>query len=487
MHLGLQERQAQVLAFVLENLIVLVDHGDSQENTRAAANGAKEIRKNGESADAQATKASSNRNVLLKHLSGALLGVAALDKVATLGLQLLGNVTRGRVRNGDPELGKDGARCEDERDVEDGMNGIVHHLVECLRRGDVMGQATNGEELPVLRVLALLPLTEDVDQEVGAEAAVQDLREEVDVGYDRRLQDDGHVGCVEELDVVVVAAGSLQRDLEVLQKHHNEEDKERGQEVDQVRELRAIEGLFQCAHLVVASYQQVEKGDDGAFELRAATSVNGGRTERFPHDRVADVSRNEEARASAKTPALLQQLVEKDADHGGNQELKDNDGAHHNADLSNIAVHARSNVRYSLNQGDAKSEQLLRALKNGALFAVVLVDVDDLDSSKQLHDERGRYNWANTQLHECAFVGRKNHTHPIKRVRRLIWARAEDWDLAANQEDEQRDGSPQQTLLDRGHFLWLRYFRDETQKGLHQHDGVDHWSRSSFSLSLLRN
>ena len=50
----------------------------------------------------------------------------------------------------------------------------------------------------------LLPLAQEAHEEVAAELAMQDLREEVEVRSEGRLQDDWDVGGVEELDWVGV-------------------------------------------------------------------------------------------------------------------------------------------------------------------------------------------------------------------------------------------------------------------------------------------
>lgn len=62
-----------------------------------------------------------------------------------------------------------------------------------------------------------LPSAEQLDDEVVAVPLVQQLRDEVQVGDQGRLQDDGHVGGVEQLDLVVLlhAAALLVADWQV--------------------------------------------------------------------------------------------------------------------------------------------------------------------------------------------------------------------------------------------------------------------------------
>ena len=57
--------------------------------------------------------------------------------------------------------------------------------------------------------LKLLPAPQETDDEELGEALVEQLRDEVEVGHQRGLQDDGHVGGVEELDGVVDTLASV--------------------------------------------------------------------------------------------------------------------------------------------------------------------------------------------------------------------------------------------------------------------------------------
>ena len=51
---------------------------------------------------------------------------------------------------------------------------------------------------------AHLPAPQQLDEQVAAVALVEQLADEVQVGHQRGLQDDGHVGGVEQLDGVRV-------------------------------------------------------------------------------------------------------------------------------------------------------------------------------------------------------------------------------------------------------------------------------------------
>jgi hypothetical protein len=106
---------------------------------------------------------------------------------------------------------------------------IRSYLTEFSRRTDVVGQATNRHTSG--HTFHILPLTKEVNQEVGLEPLVEQLGEEVEITDERRLQDDRNVRGVEQLDRVgsLVPSNLLTLDrqvhLEALEVDHNEEDK----------------------------------------------------------------------------------------------------------------------------------------------------------------------------------------------------------------------------------------------------------------------
>ena len=80
------------------------------------------------------------------------------------------------------------------------MEWISDDVHEVSRGRDVVGETTDGGRVSCHVIL--LPLTEQVHEEVATELLGQDLREEVEVGHERSLKNDGNVGSVEELDGV---------------------------------------------------------------------------------------------------------------------------------------------------------------------------------------------------------------------------------------------------------------------------------------------
>ena len=116
-------------------------------------------------------------------------------------------------------------------------------------------------------------------------------------------------------------------------------DEYRGAEVHQVGQVLAVEGLTQGTDLVLAGGEQAEQGDDGALELGAAASVDGGRGEALPDNRLADCL-NEEGDAGA----LLEQLVLEEDDEAVHKQLDDGHEAHAGPDVARLSVHASHHI-----------------------------------------------------------------------------------------------------------------------------------------------
>lgn len=76
----------------------------------------------------------------------------------------------------------------------------------------------------MFQLVTYRPGSKQVNQEVSTETSRQHLRDDIEVGHKGRLQDDGNVGGVEELDgvsvVLATVAGRLdgQVDPEALMK-----------------------------------------------------------------------------------------------------------------------------------------------------------------------------------------------------------------------------------------------------------------------------
>ena len=137
-----------------------------------------------------------------------------------------------------------------------------------------------------------------------------------------RLEDDRHVGRVEELDRVRLTSAARcgasrpkrKVDLEALEVDDETKDEDGRHEVGDVGQVLAVEGLLERANLILLGDKEVEKGNHGALELGTAAGVDGGRRKRLPDDALTDGGSDEKRNARADAVALLQELVEADHD-----------------------------------------------------------------------------------------------------------------------------------------------------------------------------
>ena len=83
----------------------------------------------------------------------------------------------------------------------------------------------------------------------------------------------------------------------------------------------SIESLLQRADFVGLGEQEVEEGNNSAFELCALLSPDGDRGETLPEDHFADVRRDEQTDAAAETVAFLQQFIKEQHDQTSDGEL----------------------------------------------------------------------------------------------------------------------------------------------------------------------
>mmetsp|Transcript_97284 Transcript_97284/g.197633 ORF Transcript_97284/g.197633 Transcript_97284/m.197633 type:complete len:291 (-) Transcript_97284:677-1549(-) len=288
-----------LLLLLVHYLEVLVDDGHGKEDAGTAADGTEEVRHNGEGTDAGASEGCCSRDVTVQH--PGQVGVAVARHHHVLIPELLGDVARRGARDVDPGFREEGAGDEHEGHVEQCVDGVGPNVREGVRRRHVIHDATHRNRLP--RVLHLLPLPQEIDEHVRLEAAVKELREEVQVRDQRRLQDDGNVRGVEQLDGVrahlapdlLVLHGQVH--AEALEVDHDEEDQHGGKEGGDVRRVLSVESLLECHDLVALGEEEVEERDDRALKLGALASVHGAGAECLPDDVLADVCGDEEGDA----------------------------------------------------------------------------------------------------------------------------------------------------------------------------------------------
>lgn len=76
-----------------------------------------------------------------------------------------------------------------------------------------------------------------------------------------------------------------------------------------------------------------------------------------------------------------------------------------------------------------------------------------------------------TELHESAPVGGEDYSHPVERVRGLGGLDAVDGNLAAHEEDEERDNRPQHLLPERNLFTSNNKQKHNNKKRSRQDSG----------------
>jgi len=79
-----------------------------------------------------------------------------------------------------------------------------------------------------------------------------------------------------------------------LEEENNHEHEHSCQQVDDIGQLWAVEGLLERANFVRPGDKQVEQGDNCTFKLGTTAGVDRGWAERFPDDVLADVGGDEQ-------------------------------------------------------------------------------------------------------------------------------------------------------------------------------------------------
>ena len=263
-------------------------------------------------------------------------------------LQLLGNVAWARARDFNPSLREKSTCGEHKGDVDGGVDRIENGFLDGVRRRHVVGHSRGSAKLR--RILQRLPDTKEFDEDILGEPGGQHLGNDEDIGGKGGLEHDGHVRGVEKLDgesaTLTTEARALDRDFnaEALEVDDDGKDNDSRDEVHDVGKTITPESLAEGAALIVPGEEEVEKSDNGAFELGAATNVDGGGGEGLPHDGLANVGSDEQVDAGAQAVALLEELIEKDDNEGGDYELNDEEQADASTEVFGLAIETGKDV-----------------------------------------------------------------------------------------------------------------------------------------------
>jgi hypothetical protein len=84
----------------------------------------------------------------------------------------------------------------------------------------------------------------------------------------------------------------------------------------------------------------------------------------------------------------------------------------------------------------------LGSIKEGFIVFAVLVDVNDLGTSEELHDHTSGNDGRYTEFHESSSIRSENYTHPVEWVGASGFGDTVERHLAANEVDEENCGSP---------------------------------------------
>jgi len=455
---------------LLESLDILIDGRNSEKDTSTRADSTKHISSDGKGTNAETTKGSSGGDVTLKIRKH---GTATMTRDHhLLVLDLTDDIARSTAADLNPSLAEDGARAKDESDVDDGVDGVMENVGEGRWGRQVVGNTTDGDGLTLARSGVACPGTEQTDEHVGGEATIEHLRDEIDVADESALEDDGDVAGVEETDGIRAGSATdllrAERDVhtEALEVNNDEEHDHSSDEVRHVGQVGAEESFTKSTDLVVASDEQLEESDDSTLKLCATAHVESHGAKSTPDDRLTDVGGDEDGDTTAKTIALLKKLIKAKNDDASKNKLKNDQNAIHNTNLAGLTIHSTKNVGSSLADSDDQTEQLLNAIEKSLLFLVGLIDIDDLATSKKLHNKVRCHKRADTKFHQSTMVRSHDSTKPVERIRTISHVNTIKRDLTADEEDEKSNKSIDHLLLEGNLTSSLFDVRNDSDEGL---------------------
>ena len=175
----------------------------------------------------------------------------------------------------------------------------------------------------------------------------------------------------------------------------------------------SVESLAESDGLVWPCKKEVDKGDNGTFEFRAASSVDSGWRESLPYNRLANIGRNEERNTASKTIAFLEQFIEKDDNETSDDELDYEENTDSSAEVGRLAVKARKDIHDRLTKGQDDGKKLLCGLVQFAIRLQVQVDINQMGTSQKLENHARGDNGCYSQLHQSSTVTCHHHSQPI--------------------------------------------------------------------------
>lgn len=433
-----QSSSSFVLSFVLDDFFVqTVDNVDSEEDTSSWANGAQEIGENGQKTDADTSQGGGSQDVLFKFLVGSFIGVSLQEH--TFFLEPGGNFLGSLSRDFNPGSAEECTWANNEKNVDNSMDRISNGFKESPGWGDVIDQTSNRCKLALSS--SFLPVAENTSHESSLEIPVKHLGEEIQVGYQGGLQDDGDVRCVEQSDRIrslwwsfVIAQSQI--NVESLEENDDQENQCGCQQVADVGQITSEKSILNCIKTVASEDCTIKKLNNWTFilflgELCGTEWIRDGR-ETAPKNSLSHVDSNEQTGSrTSDSVSLRDDIVQKHGNDGCECELKDNEDSISSSDFIKTSVHSWPGVSESLSESNENTDKFLSTIKEFFLFSDVLINLDKFSSGEQLHNHGGGDDGGDTQLHKRTSVGGQDDSDPIERIWSGLLDNTVEWDLTA--------------------------------------------------------
>ena len=216
-----------------------------------------------------------------------------------------------------PRPAEDGACGQGEHQIEERVERVVEKDRE--RRGgrNVVGDPANRDGV-LRRAIRRCngPLADEFDEGRVRRLIVEHLGNEVDVRNEGSLEDDGHVGCIEQFDGVGTFHSTRflkfdgQVDPPPLHVNAGDEDETRCHQAGEIWKVLTQQRLAECLELIPPHEDEVEEGEAGSLEFGPPPGIDGDRAESLPYDGLADVRCDEETDPRPQSISLLEHLVQ---------------------------------------------------------------------------------------------------------------------------------------------------------------------------------
>lgn len=163
------------------------------------------------------------------------------------------------------------------------MERVSLDVHEVAGRTDVVSKSTDG--CSSSRDVVLSPLSDEADEIVTRLSilSVKNLGEEVEVGDESSLEDDGDVRSIEQLDgerhfvTTHLSVSESQFNAESLEIDNDKEYNDGSQQAGNVGGILTVEGVLQGEDLVGFGQERVEEGDNGTFEFGVLLGLDSNR------------------------------------------------------------------------------------------------------------------------------------------------------------------------------------------------------------------